>query len=205
MTSNIVWYEPRYTMLSFVSEFWNTVSGAAYVVVGLWNYNDSYSQVKSVCKSIVGIGFGTMLFHACSNWASEMVDECSMLVFGYHFMRSTLESTSISRPVTTVIQVIHSSFTALGFVIYVLNSYHPLFCGIFFINIATPAAMLLLTDEPKKNLKTSIGCMLIGKSAWLLERLIATYWLHSVWHIFSALSAHFIVRHLNVRWKAING
>jgi len=77
--------EPRYAISYHFAEFWNSISSAIYVLVGIYALCHRQARediaVAVIFSSLIGVGFGSALFHATMLYKYELLDELPMLVY----------------------------------------------------------------------------------------------------------------------------
>ena len=194
--TNIVWYEPRYAVLPFVTEFWNAISSFSYCVVGcLWYPRAKSKNVEKLCLSLVSVGVGSAVFHGTSSYAGELWDESSMLLFSHYMLRS------VATPTTLLRLPLHSwmkTLTCSGMLWYIYSGSHPFFSVLFGVNILVPGVLMVFEDKAKKNVYTSAGLMVLASLNWVAERCTGIHWFHSAWHLLSAQSAYYLISHINL-------
>ena len=91
-TSSLDWCERNYVVSPYVAEFWNTLSNASYVVVGLLGVAQCLrrgyeKRFVAVAAGVLVIGFGSAAFHGTLLYEFQLADELpmvwSMLCWGY--------------------------------------------------------------------------------------------------------------------------
>ena len=69
--SSIIFCEDKYVESEYIAEYWNTISGLLYVVVGIYFMN---TLVKNIGISLVIMGLGTMGLHGTLRWYGQCMD-----------------------------------------------------------------------------------------------------------------------------------
>eukprot|EP01083_Nonionella_stella_P013586 38228_1 len=87
-TSVYDWCESNYQHFPFIAETWNSLTGFAYVILGLFNYFYYRHKCKDIDLYILhpwggimqtSVGIGTVLFHATLKYEFELYDELSIM------------------------------------------------------------------------------------------------------------------------------
>lgn len=189
--SSITFCEEDYITSQYVAEYYNSISGLAYSLVGLWYLNTSLS--KETCYSLIALGLSTSLFHGTMRYYGQMADELSMLVLSYYLIKEVHTDMPIE-----LLGVIVSSYL-MAFDMF------PIFFIMFF---SLQCYLYLLTDEVLKDFdddwkKVWISklinyknySLLTGAFFWLIDIFLCDYldfkYYHALWHILTALSLWF--------------
>jgi len=188
--SSITFCEDDYTRSQYIAEYYNTISGLTYSLVGMWYLNTRLS--KESCYSLIALGLSTSLFHGTMRYYGQMADEISMLVLSFYLIKEIHEDIPIQ---------------ALGFLVstyFMANDLFPIF---FIMFMSLQVYLYLLTDyiiketgewsddsvkrlAIKKNYAT-----LLGAICWLTDMLFCDYigvsYLHALWHIFTSVALYY--------------
>lgn len=77
------WCEGNYEVVSFIAEFWNTLSNVIYLIVGLWTileFTDSmYYRVRICGAALIVIGIGSISYHGTITRWGQAFDELAIL------------------------------------------------------------------------------------------------------------------------------
>lgn len=106
LKSTVDWCEHNYSVTNYVAEYWNTLSGIALIISGLYFYinNKEWIQtsklnyeIRTVIHSTIWVGIGTMLFHMTLKYPFQLVDELSMLFLAnnYAYLLLKLHTTKV--------------------------------------------------------------------------------------------------------------
>ena len=97
-TATLDWCEENYIVLSFIAEFWNTISNIFLIFPPLFLLYFAIKQRMDITViigifSIFLVGVGSACFHASLTYETQMLDELPMLVAGsfllFHMMTIT--------------------------------------------------------------------------------------------------------------------
>lgn len=82
--------EDEYTVSSYISEFWNTISGTCLIISGLlYKYNNRFLDNKSfdnMTNILILIGVGTILFHGTLLYIFQLFDELPMILLASEYI-----------------------------------------------------------------------------------------------------------------------
>lgn len=212
LPANVEWCEAkvaRYVVTPLIAEFGNTISNGIYCVasgIGLrriqqmglpwpFTYTEAFMMM---------VGMGSMLFHGSELLIGEMFDEIPMSfqAAGYLFILSEfhpwLRSNTASK------KAIYACFFTLGIVSwisYLYTGHFDIFTHVFGMQIVFCSLMIASSTPPPGGrglwyLSTALA--LGGKTVWEHERRLyktdrcptsprdPRYYLHVIWHFFSA-------------------
>ena len=82
VTSTMNWCEENYVLVSWIAEFWNSLSSIFILVVGLigWRLHRNHDLGMQIAFIALGIiGFGSMAFHGTLRFETQMMDEIPMV------------------------------------------------------------------------------------------------------------------------------
>ena len=191
--SNIIFCENKYLYSQYISEYTNTISNILYIVLPILLLNKHPEKYYLIIQAIL-IGLASGIFHATSRYYGEILDESFILLF---ILSSHLY-------LKTHLNIILFGTIILLYIFYLGFNHFILFHVCLFI-ACTYLIYRLYNDEriSKILLNKAVFYLLLGKSAWIYEQYIVTvnpnscnqlYFLHSVWHIFSAISVYYLIR-----------
>ncbi len=169
----------------------NSISNIAYVIAHLQSPN---SHVRWI---ISAVGLGSFYFHISGSYIGEIADELAMSMLAYsYFMDIYAPSTAYE-----------IAFTAI-WTLYIIFGAYGIFISFFIFQIVTPVYILTFhiqkTQKQKKDLLKSAVWLSTAICCWGYERYLyanglcpvdATdplYYLHSYWHICSALAHYYL-------------
>tara|TARA_B100000424_G_C22938132_1_gene499169 strand:- start:2293 stop:2937 length:645 start_codon:yes stop_codon:yes gene_type:complete len=188
--SSISFCEEHYVQSQFIAEYYNTISGLTYSLVGLWFYKTSLS--KEIVYSLIILGLSTALFHGTMRYYGQIADELSMLVLSFYLIKEVHENLPIQ---------------ALGFIVSSYFMANDLFSVFFIMFMSLQVYLYLLTDYIIKEtskwrgdsviklVKRKNYTLLIGSICWVMDILFCDYigvsYLHALWHIFTGMSLYY--------------
>ena len=120
ITSSIDWCELNYVVLSFVAEFWNSLSSFSMVFAGMLGVLAHRRVLETrfllafACVSVVGVG--SVLFHASLKHGTQMLDELPMLYAAFTTTFILLENreSPVWGPWLAPLLVAHAAGTSLA-------------------------------------------------------------------------------------------
>ena len=179
--TSISFCEEPYKKSHYIAEYYNSLSGLIYIIVGLTFLK---TRVRNMGYTLISLGAGTFFLHSTQKWQGQWLDELSMLLLSFQaitYLRNMLNK-----------KTHHEIFYSM-FLIYLF--FHKQTFIIMFTGSQLYILQLLKKIRPKDNykvtsylLKTSYKYIfLISTAAWLLDQLFCEYvyflYLHSWWHI----------------------
>lgn len=220
-TANIRWCEDvvaAHVYHDWIAEFFNTISNVTFVSVallGLKRVADSRltkqfeypplptSFIVAELIMLVGVGFGSMMFHAHQSRIAQLADELpmSLLVAAMmHCMKGLHPLTTDSQNSKMLFRCSHATF-ALLWVVYLYTQIYEIFLLCFLLQIILAVTIGYDVGRRKKLSQRKwwlgVGCILGAKMVWNLERerfeqgscdAPYTMWLHPLWHFGASLS-----------------
>eukprot|EP00039_Didymoeca_costata_P021040 m.343212 g.343212 ORF g.343212 m.343212 type:complete len:251 (-) comp22517_c0_seq1:163-915(-) len=210
-TAPIKWCEISYAVTPYVAEFHNTWTNLAYIIVGLQALYYSIKRKDGIFMSGISImttltGVFSLTFHATLQWKHQKLDEIfenGILIFMlYHGVAPFHFAT------------IH--FCVCSYLIWTVESFN--FCEVHLISIilcviAKFTSMLSRYPVLKREIATSVMCLLCGFSCWLVDRLACstvrslqiniagvTFYpeFHALWHIATAAALRYAIRGVSI-------
>jgi len=179
--TSVTFCEEAYKESKYIAEYYNTLSGTLYILVGIPFLN---TKINTIALSSIFLGVGTILLHMTQQKYGQLLDESSMLYLCYAIL-SKIRKTYNKKYIIPLL------------ILYFLN--HENFI-IFFLLFTT--LLLLLTYESlvwikKRNkfyVNLFIFSMTIGTIFWILDQrfcsLVKIYQLHAFWHITTSTSIY---------------
>ena len=168
--------EEAYKESNFIAEYYNTISGFIYVIIGLLYIK----QYKELAFSCISLGLGTILLHCTQKHYAQMLDEISMIVLVYLFLNLLNNS---YRKVYIIFLVGSYLYFNNNFQIFV-----TMFVGLILILIYETKTISL---RKKKYTNLFIVLMIIATICWLIDQLfcnyVSYYYLHAIWHILTGI------------------
>lgn len=192
--TTVRWCEEKYQISNYVSEFWNTLSNFVYLPL-VW-----YHQKNKILSSYIFLMMcGSFLFHGTSRYLFQILDEVPMLLITNEILFLFHKKTKYTSHPEMKVYVSRSTFFIS--LLYIISKNYEMFLFVFTVNIL---CLLFIgwkhKAKSKKYYYLSCGSMLVGKTFWEIEQNFCgyndyIYLLHSMWHLFSALSLHFIIKY----------
>lgn len=188
--SSISFCEEHYIQSEYIAEYYNTISGLTYSLVGLCFWQTSLS--KEVVYSLISLGLSTALFHGTMRYYGQIADELSMLVLSFYLIKEVHEDLPIQ---------------GLGFLVSTYFMANDMFSIFFIMFMSLQVYLYLLTDyiikettkwrgdSVKKLVKKKNYATLLGAICWVGDILFCDYisvsYLHALWHIFTSLALYY--------------
>lgn len=188
--SSISFCEKDYNESCYIAEYYNTISGLSYSLLGLWLYNTSLS--KKTVYSLIILGLSTSLFHGTMRYYGQMCDEVSMLVLSFYLTKE-----------------IHNDLPEqlLGILVSIYFMSYDMFAIFFIMFMSLQTYLYLLIDYLVKETSKWRGdnvrklvlkknySFLIGGTFWIIDMTLCDYinikYFHALWHIFTAISLYY--------------
>jgi hypothetical protein len=86
--STVDWCEKNYTIVGYIAEFWNTITGIAIAISAVYfRYNHKVSELNNVFWFLMLVSVGTVLFHATLLYKYQLLDEMPMLFIAMEYLR----------------------------------------------------------------------------------------------------------------------
>lgn len=198
-TSTVDWCETNYAISYYIAEFFNSTSNLITISCGLFlcafaikNKLEFRFALASLALSLVGLG--SLAFHGTLLIEAQMLDEIPMvylaLVFSYCvFENGPKRQYFFIRPLLIAIGIAYSFIHLLGkfFVIF-----HVIF-GVLLAPVVIYPLQFLNDPHLGKIVVTMLSLFAAAFTAWKFDQIycpdLEKLYLHSVWHIFTAVSA----------------
>ena len=182
--TSVAFCEDKYIKSQYVAEYYNTLSGISYSLVGLYFYN---KNIKDIGFILFFLGIGTCLLHATQRFYGQWLDECSMLTLCFY----TIKRLRLKKDKTTkdniLLILLFSYFYFESFFGYFLILFSSLLTYIYFI-----AKELNIN---KRYFKIYLYVFIFSTICWILDQVfcnyVKNYYLHAVWHIGTSISIFF--------------
>jgi len=176
--TSVTFCEDSYKESKYIAEFYNTISGACYILVSL---PFLFSKVNNLAIMGIFLGIGTMLLHMTQRMYGQIIDELSMLILSYGILTKI---NNYYNPKYCILLIITYLCFYDKFMIFIL----------MFITI-----MLCIVKETKffrgRYLflkKTFLFVMSLGSVCWILDQIGCKYvkscYLHAWWHVCTSTS-----------------
>lgn len=193
--ATVDWCEPNYQWHPNVAEMGNVVSSLALVLSALLV---QVTRTSMVLRLLIGIG--SILFHATLTYWSQLLDELSMVIYVTYMItilypRLRVKVTAISAIyVTWSIMLPHD---ASPWQFYVFQFFFVAMTGACLLSVLSKQQRWKVNDC-LKNFQMACAFLGIGYLFWHADNFLCHryghYYLHSIWHIFAAVSLTFFDR-----------
>lgn len=211
LSSKVDWCEENYQILSFIAEFWNTISNILFLLIPpiLMVKFKHYGQVLDMPINIIWIlfmtvGIGSVYFHATLSLAGQLIDEIAIIwvimgswaLFMPSYVMRKLVPNWVSRyQFRNCIVVLTITLTCICCINPEINHFAlPLFT---FPCIGSIVSFKRKTANPTvcRLAETSMAWFAIGFVAWILDQHLCDYlthfpYLHCFWHVFICLGGY---------------
>ena len=75
--TSISFCEEPYKKSHYIAEYYNSLSGLIYIIVGLTFLK---TRVRNMGYTLISLGAGTFFLHSTQKWQGQWLDELSMLL-----------------------------------------------------------------------------------------------------------------------------
>ena len=187
--TSIFFYEEPYVKCDYIAEYYNSLSGFIYAIVGIYFLR---TKIYKMGQTLIVLGIGTIALHSTQRWYGQWLDELSMLYLSFQ----SIQYLRLHEKKTTSL-----IWIPLGLSIYI-QSYNFLFILLFAV-CQIYILFVLKKPIPKKNYEIHAYIYnIIYKYVFLLSSIIWTiehygydstdsYHLHAWWHIGTGVSVFF--------------
>lgn len=176
--TSVTFCEDPYKESKYIAEYYNTISGACYLLV---SFPFLFTKVKNLAIVGIFLGVGTMLLHMTQRMYCQILDESSMLILSYGILTKL---NKIYKPKYVILLIITYLCFYDNFIV---------FLSMFVSN------MICMVKETKKFArryllfkKMFLLVMSFGVICWILDQLVCKYvkywYLHAWWHICTSTS-----------------
>ena len=176
--TSVIFCEGKYREVSWIGEYYNTLSSICYILVGLFFLN---SRVSKIAQGVIWIGIGSILLHGTLRYYGQWVDEGAMIVTSFWGLQHI-------RP--------HVKDFFLFPLLFIYFLFYDLYI-IFLFSFGVINIYLLYTTLQKSGIcgKLYILFFIIAFICWLLDKFacsfMQSYQLHAYWHLFSSIAIFF--------------
>ena len=181
--------EDAYVESKYIAEYYNSLSGVSYSLVGLYFYNTKLSHIS---YTLVLLGVGTITLHATQRWYGQYLDELSMLYLSFQIIKY-LRNKYHKKTSDLWIPLALSTY---------LHNYNFIFILMF--SLCQTYILFYLKKPPinKKYKSTIYIYNLIYKISfiasliiWCIDQICCSYtkpyYLHAWWHVGTSISIFF--------------
>jgi len=176
--SSVIFCEDKYTHSPYIAEYYNTISGLSYVLVGLYYRN---TLINRTAISLISLGIGTIILHGTLRWYGQLLDELSMVTMMFMFIKE--------------VQKISYKWLIMLYGIYAMSyDLHIIFSFIFGLLIVYQyllANFLAKSSGLENKVILYKYVMILGMICLCIDHLfcIKNPNFHALWHIFTAYGA----------------
>lgn len=192
--SNVLWCESKYTITPHVAEFWNTLTGIPYVLLGLWGYSNTTNIKCILWLQVIFIGIGTSAFHGTLTLGGQLLDEISIVLFLATAGSALLEIRSLYS------QLIHIGLVICMLVHPATNCY-ALF-GVGLLVVLPMTIRFCNVPNVIYRLKISTMCILTiaGIICWCFDKFDCAGggYLHAIWHLIMIFVAWLVIESIDL-------
>jgi hypothetical protein len=204
--SNVEWCEAktdRYRHSIYISELTNSISNICFLYVSAYqkkkNLYHRYCDISLFC-----VGIGSFYFHATETHIGEILDELPMSVLAYNYFNCMCKNNHYDNIYKIILLVFWINYIALK----TYNLFLYFFTLQIIVVLYTITFKIKKNKYQKQNLVKGIIALVIAKICWQYERYLHNteqcesnlysplYYLHSYWHIGSAMSHYYIMHSL---------
>jgi len=177
--SSAIFCEDKYVESEYIAEYWNTISGIPYILLGIY-FMTTNSFDLGACIYLLGIG--TVMLHTTLRWYGQWLDEISMLVLMFSYIKAIYSQWSYN-------------ILVIILVLYIwLNEYHMYLVTVFIslTLIQYRAVQDIVSFQTRKLNKWYLRTMLLAFVCWVLDRLCFQKYInfHVWWHILSCAGTY---------------
>lgn len=212
-TPTVTWCEYLTQKTSIVTELTNSISNIAYPIAGIMAGGLDIPEIATANLVMCLVGVGSLIFHSTSTFLGQICDEGAMSILAYRYFRITreiidhIEDTPIH--FTAAYDSLYIGFTGIVWLVYLTTRIHEVFLAMFTLQIAYPIIMTISIPTTNSE-KISMGCgflsLGLGKACWEYERYLyrgdlcptnfydPLYYLHSMWHVWSAMAHYYLMK-----------
>jgi hypothetical protein len=200
--SIIEWCEAsvgRYENSQYISEFTNSVSNLAFIVVSFYSSGNN----PHCDRAIRLIGLGSFAFHATESYWGQLFDELPMSLLAYFYFQIVCDKMfACNRYLFTPLNIFQWYYIvcmALVWFTYIKYQLYSLFVSFFALQLSVPlfvvSAKLEKTETQKFELSKGALFATLSVGCWFYERYLHSrgqcpkdpsdplYYLHSYWHL----------------------
>jgi hypothetical protein len=181
----------------------NSISNVAFFIA------HAYAPETKSCWLISVVGIGSFYFHVSGSYLGELIDELAMSLLAYFYF------VDVYGPSTT-----YAALTAVVWILYVTLGAYSIFVTFFLLQILVPVYIVAFhtqkTPQQKMDLLKARVCIFVAVYCWGNERYLYAnglcpvdvadprYYLHSYWHIGTALAHYHFMLVINPRLQLQN-
>jgi dihydroceramidase len=178
--SSVIFCEDKYTHSYYVAEYFNTLSGIAYLLVA---YYFLTTKIIHYGFLITLMGLGTMTLHGTLRWYGQWADEMSMLTLMFFYIKDVYYD--IKYEYCSLLLGIYMTFHD-NYGVFLL-----LFVSLIFYQYKA-AQQIIRNKNAKYYLRVYQISMISGGVCWILDRVCFTKVVnfHVLWHLLSTIGVY---------------
>lgn len=198
-------------------EYANTASNICYVFAAVLGLRLAKRRAQKpifiYTEYVLLITFaGSVLFHATQSWKAELFDELPMALNGICYLLTVENVHWVTRaPYKRFVFAAGIGGAVAGMGAYVVLKNYAIFEIAFTLQVLLPATIAATAGPAlgvsRRTWLCFLGAILCGKVCWEYERHLYRsgrcpastahphYWLHPLWHFFSAAAHHLAMRY----------
>eukprot|EP01080_Neovahlkampfia_damariscottae_P006573 gene6573-10736_t len=224
-TASVDWCEQNYQHSQYIAETYNSITNIFYTIVALYGYNKLAQSSKNppvplqiIYFCVLAVSLGSFTFHATLTKFGQLVDELPMLyailIFNYFLIFVKNKSSKWKLPVASLLTIIGALIT---YYMISINPDNPQFffdtwyilCQISLIFEIYWNCKVKSTTIPVKFFTFfHVFLFYAGVFVWTIENKfchhVEALKLHSMWHLFSALTCSVRLGYLQFLYYDIN-
>lgn len=188
--TSVSFCEESYKENKYIAEYYNTLSGAVYILVGLPFLN---TKIQNIAISCIFLGISTMLLHMTQRSYGQILDESAMICLTYSILCKINNKKYKEKYLSSLI------------IFYFLNHDNFIIFFVLFTSILLLLVYESLKIENKKNKfyrNLFISNMTIGAIFWGSDQMyciyVKPYNFHALWHITTSISIYSGLKILHV-------
>lgn len=185
--TSVTFCEETYKNSKYVAEFYNTLSGISYSLVGLYFYKQ---KMKDIGLILIILGLGTCILHATQRFYGQWLDEGSMITLCFFIIKKL----RLRLNKTTENKILY--FLLIGYLY--LQRFFCYFLILFTGLLIYIYRLAQKIDINKKYFQIYLYVFIFSAVCWALDQVmcqyVKLYYLHAVWHIGTSIAIYFGVK-----------
>jgi hypothetical protein len=188
--TTIYFCEPKYAVVPWIAEFWNTVSNAGYLLAA-WAAPAPTPCLQRARAGLMAVGIGSSLLHALAEPWAQLLDEMSMLFLVLCLLRCAWRRS-----------IVVEGAAGLCTLLYLGTGVHAVFVSTFFLLCLVLACACWTVIDG-----ACLGCLAGAFAFWVAEQQgCAQYpilaWGHVAWHLGSAAACYLFLHRCRHRMSS---
>jgi len=211
-TSEVDWCEHNFTVVSYIAEFFNTISNFLFFVIpplSMYLFKDYGNSITNgihlVMIFLMCVGTGSVYFHATLSFAGQLMDELFILwvfIAGYSIF---MPKFMIPKFLQFYKNLYYSLFIIGGACVTYLSFLQPKYNAYFLMIMGLPSIFMLAAQM--KNCKDNSVRELFNRTmvawvlsifCWILDKFACIYvlhipYFHAIFHLLITISAYSVI------------